>query len=427
MQLFEGEDPEFDELSLNFTIDELREALIGGYGEEAAKLQWGTPDAEMVRHLYRNVYQFSVAKNFTQMRTLTSALIDENGHTRSFSDFMTEASKIDKKFNVDYLRAEYDTAINSAEMASHWVRFKQMGDPMLRYVTVGDERVRASHEAMNGIQRPMSDPIWDKIYPPNGWNCRCTVIATSGAATPDKQIRMPWDVPPLFQTNLAKTGMLWPKGHPYFRQNPTHTPSEPLSKIELEAIPHINVEESSYITLDYHALKIQVHPLQTDSEFLKNIVVALRAMDYGFKEIKLLPEITLQRDQDINEYIASKKRFLPKDFVPPVSWAKSPDAIIDGNVYELKTCNFGKVIKRINKALEQAHNVIILLDETAESLQEYRKTKKDLPWSDKELTERINKQVKKNFESITIIRPPKSLGDNDEFGSALRITKKRSD
>lgn len=130
---------------------------------------------------------------------------------------MNEASKIDKKFNVDYLRAEYDTAINSAEMASHWVRFKQMGDPMLRYVTVGDERVRASHAAMNGIQRPMSDPIWDKIYPPNGWNCRCTVVTTTGAATPGKQIRMPWDVPPMFQTNLAKTGMLWPKDHPYYK------------------------------------------------------------------------------------------------------------------------------------------------------------------------------------------------------------------
>ena len=223
MQLFEGEEPEFDELSLNFTIDELRKALIGGYGEEATKLQWGTPDAEMVRHLHHNVYQFSVAKNFTQMRTLTSALIDENGHTRSLSDFMNEAAKIDKKFNVDYLRAEYDTAVNSAEMASHWVRFKQMGDPMLRYVTVGDERVRASHAAMNGIQRPMSDPIWDKIYPPNGWNCRCTVVTTTGAATPGKQIRMPWDVPPMFQTNLAKTGLLWPKGHPYFKALPAPT------------------------------------------------------------------------------------------------------------------------------------------------------------------------------------------------------------
>lgn len=239
MQLFEGEEPEFDELSLNFTIDELREALIGGYGEEATKLQWGTPDAEMVRHLYRNVYQFSVAKNFAQMRTLTSALIDENGHTRSFSDFMNEAAKIDKKFNVDYLRAEYDTAVNSAEMASHWVRFKQMGDPMLRYVTVGDERVRASHAAMNGLQRPMSDPIWDKIYPPNGWNCRCTVVTTTGAATPGKQIRMPWDVPPMFQTNLAKTGMLWPKDHPYFKALPGPTAKHMVELSDDKYIEHI--------------------------------------------------------------------------------------------------------------------------------------------------------------------------------------------
>lgn len=430
MQLFEGEEPEFDELSLNFTIDELRKALIGGYGEEAAKLQWGTPDAEMVRHLYRNVYQFSVAKNFTQMRTLTSALIDENGHTRSFSDFMTEAAKIDKKFNVDYLRAEYDTAINSAEMASHWVRFKQMGDPMLRYVTVGDERVRASHEAMNGIQRPMSDPIWDKIYPPNGWNCRCTVITTTGAATPGKQIRMPWDVPPLFQTNLAKTGMLWPKGHPYYKtlKEPVRSTSAPLTKVELEAIPHIDIEDSSYITLDYHGFIVKVHPLQTDSEFIKNIVVALRAMDYGFKEIKLLPEIKLQRDQDINEYIASKKRFFPKNFIPPVSWTKSPDAIIDGVVFELKTCKLKQLIKRTNEALEQARNVIVLLDE--ESLQRKATDKEeDLPWSDEKLTERINKQVKKDFESITIIRPPQAIEKTKEhkyYGSALRITKKEA-
>lgn len=420
MQLFEGEEPEFDELSLNFTIDELRKALIGGYGEEAAKLQWGTPDAEMVRHLYRNVYQFSVAKNFTQMRTLTSALIDENGHTRSFSDFMTEAAKIDKKFNVDYLRAEYDTAINSAEMASHWVRFKQMGNPMLRYVTVGDERVRASHAAMNGIQRPMSDPIWDKIYPPNGWNCRCTVITTTGAATPGKQIRMPWDVPPMFQTNLAKTGMLWPKEHPYYKSLPTpiHKPSAPSTKMEYEAVPYIDVGKF-YVELDYRAFKVKVHPLQTDSEFIKNIIVALRAMDYGFKEIKLLPEIKLQRNQDINEYITSKKRFFPKDFVPPVSWTKSPDAIIDGNVYELKTCTFKQVIKRINNALDQAYNVIILLDETIDSMEKYKKDgvnydETDVPWSDSELTTRIKQRIKKNYESIIIIRP-----DN----TALRVIK----
>jgi hypothetical protein len=35
--------------------------------------------------------------------------------------------------------------------------------------------VRDSHLALDGKIFAASDPIWDVIYPPNGWNCRCYI------------------------------------------------------------------------------------------------------------------------------------------------------------------------------------------------------------------------------------------------------------
>lgn len=44
------------------------------------------------------------------------------------------------------------------------------------YVTVGDNRVRDEHAALDGLTRPKDDPIWKTLWPPNGWNCRCQLI-----------------------------------------------------------------------------------------------------------------------------------------------------------------------------------------------------------------------------------------------------------
>jgi SPP1 gp7 family putative phage head morphogenesis protein len=45
-----------------------------------------------------------------------------------------------------------------------------------KYVTTGDERVRAEHAALEGVTLPKDDPFWKRYYPPNGWSCRCQVI-----------------------------------------------------------------------------------------------------------------------------------------------------------------------------------------------------------------------------------------------------------
>jgi len=44
------------------------------------------------------------------------------------------------------------------------------------YVTVGDDRVRPNHAALDGLRLPIDHPRWKEILPPNGWNCRCSTV-----------------------------------------------------------------------------------------------------------------------------------------------------------------------------------------------------------------------------------------------------------
>jgi SPP1 gp7 family putative phage head morphogenesis protein len=45
-----------------------------------------------------------------------------------------------------------------------------------RYSAVGDGRTRPVHAALDGVTLPKDDPFWQTFWPPNGWNCRCTII-----------------------------------------------------------------------------------------------------------------------------------------------------------------------------------------------------------------------------------------------------------
>ncbi|PIP41000.1 MAG: hypothetical protein COX19_04500 [Desulfobacterales bacterium CG23_combo_of_CG06-09_8_20_14_all_51_8] len=48
--------------------------------------------------------------------------------------------------------------------------------PALQYSAIMDERTRRTHQEMDGRIYLKSDPIWQEWFPPNGHNCRCTVI-----------------------------------------------------------------------------------------------------------------------------------------------------------------------------------------------------------------------------------------------------------
>lgn len=47
--------------------------------------------------------------------------------------------------------------------------------PYLQYNTARDEKVRSSHAVLDGKIYPTDSTIWQEIYPPNGFRCRCFV------------------------------------------------------------------------------------------------------------------------------------------------------------------------------------------------------------------------------------------------------------
>ena len=96
----------------------------------------------------------------------------------------------------------------------------------LQYRTAGDERVREDHALLHETTLPASDPFWDKYYPPNGWNCRCTVVQVRKGKYPtsDPELAMlrgdnctDGVKQRMFRYNPGKTMELFPPKHPYYK------------------------------------------------------------------------------------------------------------------------------------------------------------------------------------------------------------------
>jgi len=65
----------------------------------------------------------------------------------------------------------------------------------LKYVAVLDSSTRDSHKALHGTILPKDDEFWKTHFPPNGWNCRCRVVAVPKhkKPTPTDKTKLPKD------------------------------------------------------------------------------------------------------------------------------------------------------------------------------------------------------------------------------------------
>jgi len=79
------------------------------------------------------------------------------------------------------LKLIYDTNMTVSYGAGR--RYRQQATrglfPYWRYLATLDNRTRPAHRALHNRIWPADATIWDHIYPPNGFRCRCTVQAVN--------------------------------------------------------------------------------------------------------------------------------------------------------------------------------------------------------------------------------------------------------
>ncbi|POA25660.1 MULTISPECIES: phage head morphogenesis protein [unclassified Pseudomonas] len=82
------------------------------------------------------------------------------------------------------LKTIYQTNLQSAYMAGRKAEMEQTTEthPYWMYVAILDGKTRPSHRALHGQVFRHDDPIWSAIFPPNGFNCRCRVVALTESA-----------------------------------------------------------------------------------------------------------------------------------------------------------------------------------------------------------------------------------------------------
>ncbi len=164
-------------------------------------------DKDLAYQLKHNIAQFSEFKETSFRNELLNTLTNK-GSILPWSEFKKKAQEISGLYNVNWLQTEYNQTVATANMAGKWQNFQRNKDlyPNLRYSTAGDSRVRDKHKHWDGFIAPIDHPIWKKLYPPNDWGCRCTVVQTDeeiSADVPDIKVKKE------FKNNAAISGKIF--------------------------------------------------------------------------------------------------------------------------------------------------------------------------------------------------------------------------
>lgn len=304
--------------------------------------------------LEQHIYRFSAAKSYQEMKSMSGALV-KDGKPVSFADFKEQASKIAGTYRGDWLRTEYEQALITANRSKDYLNQTQLKDsfPTWQYKTRADGHVREAHRVLHDMKLAANDPVWSRIYPPNGWRCRCYVkplpdyapgldrgeeairklkgsIDKNGISELDKMIKQGYD------SNHAAQGTVFPNNHPYWNG----VPGEALIKAELMAsssFTRIHTSENGSGFVD-------MHKSHEKGERRKNIAIAKVLADHYGEKVILMGVDNTPKVHNLDSVILSRDN---------QKWEfKTPDS----DVLKSQVFNAIKQSKR-----QEAKNVLIKL------------------------------------------------------------------
>lgn len=138
-------------------------------------------EAYLAKHFF-----LSQATNLRVVELTRNALkrtVEEGGSRRDFIQTMFDSGA--KEFSEGYMTTVFRTNLNTAQTAG---RMRMLSDPDLEGFIVALEysaRIghpsppRPNHAKMDGFIADIRHPVWRIWLPPNGFNCRCTVLEVS--------------------------------------------------------------------------------------------------------------------------------------------------------------------------------------------------------------------------------------------------------
>lgn len=194
--------------------EETYRSIGDGILKGGGKIKYNTDDVLLINELKTNAAVFAAFKNHSQSKALVDLLLDEKGNKRSWTEFRKEAAKVNDQYNTQWLEAEYNYAIRAARSAVQWKDFERTKHlyPNLEYTASRSANPRESHKEYYGMVKPIDDPIWDKMLPPNGWGCKCGVKKSRAEET-DQNLE-PVDQIPGIPGNAGKVSQVFSPEHP---------------------------------------------------------------------------------------------------------------------------------------------------------------------------------------------------------------------
>ena len=355
----------FNEKGAALRIDILREPEVESFIQTHADILDSTfAKAEMSdsmrENLQRSDYIFSGFKTFHELGEAFPSLLDENGNKKPFNQFLNDVKEIDKTYNERYLRAEYNFATASSEMAAKWEQFTQNEEEYyLQYRTANDGAVRPEHAALHDITLPASDSFWDSYYPPNGWNCRCTVVQVlryMHKATPHNEAMqrgtkaLSNDKKGMFNFNPGKQQKTFPDYNPYTISKCrgctkanlklySGDPDNPLC----QTCVFLRTEVCGYETIPTNKGRVRQHYTQSPDEREDNKSIAVYlANKYGY-DIDLMPKIDnmkgVKNADSFNHTLGYKQEYKVN-----------------------RTLSFNAIDRAIRKASKQADSIVLMIE-----------------------------------------------------------------
>lgn len=157
----------------------------------------------------KRIHAFTVAKLYTvdELNAVHKALQKALSEGITLKEFKNQVSDIiTRPWHTEVV---FRTNIQTAYQVGRYRQMMRVSKrfPLWMYDAVNDSRTRPTHAMMDGKIYPANHPFWEKWFPPNGFNCRCSVIPLREKDVPPERIST--DIPPQepdpgFGTNPGK-------------------------------------------------------------------------------------------------------------------------------------------------------------------------------------------------------------------------------